>query len=141
MTSAAALLLVLFSGLMGQEWGCVGPKGALRQEEAHLDSAAWQQSSSSLRALCERSCPEEGRTSCQFLASVPELSPGVDGVGARRVRGCFDPHAGTGAPTLRPPGAVPPWQHFLSQAQLLWGCSWQQQGTWSSAAERAASPE
>ena len=59
----------------------MGLKGVLWQEEAHLNSASWQQSSSSLRALCEHSCPREGRTPCQLLASMPEPSLGAGGVG------------------------------------------------------------
>jgi len=47
MTSAVALLLVLFCGLRGQALAQEGPCGAegkMWQEEAHLNSAAWHHS-------------------------------------------------------------------------------------------------
>lgn len=88
----------------------MGPKRVLQQEEAHLNFASWQQSSSSLRALREYSCPEEGRMPRQLLTSVPKPSPGADGTGAWRVRDCSDPRTGTraGLQPLMDQGSDPP---------------------------------
>lgn len=100
MTSAMALLMVLFFELMGQalaqEWLC-GTEGGLAagggSPELCFSAAVLLQPLSTLQALR----PKEGRMPCQFLTSILDLSPGADGARAQWVHGCSDPCAGTGA--------------------------------------------
>lgn len=133
MTSAAALLLVLFSELTGQPLAREGPRGTegvLRQEETYLNSAPLQQFSSSLR----------GGHPASSSSLSQSRAPGQVVLGHGGCKGALIPAQarGLGGPGLQP--------------SILWGCtalaavslpspapglSLQQQDMWLPAAESA----